>query len=478
MSEAGVVVREVARLKLALDEVASGDMFAARVPIKGTDEVIRSSNVGATREKGEPWHARKPGGKSIWFSWTAPNTGPATFSTAGSDFDTLLAVYTGGRIDQLEPEAASEDSGGYLTSQVQLYAEAGQVYQIAVDGFAGAEGIVVLSWNQGATTVGSPQIITEPEDQIAYVGGKAKFAVVARGRGLTYQWYFNDTRLARATNASLLLTDVSSRHAGNYRVEVGVKDRILSSLSARLEVYHIYSGDPATPELGRDKLEDLAVPPQSLLPVLGRLEPSRQFQPLGSAPSSGFTIVRWGTTGGSSSQSFETGTCGQIGGASQWYRLVLSKPGVCTLSTDGSNFDTLMAVFKETGNLMDPLSDPVACDDNSGADGKTSWLQFAAEKTGSYFVLVDGVDGASGTVKLTTLLEPWIGAGQVDRNAAGDFHFQMEVAKGWIYRIDATTNLDLWVPLINTNAPQGVLDFVDQDWDLYQQKYFRVMPVP
>ncbi len=31
----------------------------------------------------------------MWYSWTAPYSGPAEFSTAGSAFDTLLALHSG-----------------------------------------------------------------------------------------------------------------------------------------------------------------------------------------------------------------------------------------------------------------------------------------------------------------------------------------------------------------------------------------------
>ena len=47
-------------------------------------------NTGATAEAGEP-HA----GNSIWYRWTAPRNMQAEFSTAGSEFDTFLAIYTG-----------------------------------------------------------------------------------------------------------------------------------------------------------------------------------------------------------------------------------------------------------------------------------------------------------------------------------------------------------------------------------------------
>jgi hypothetical protein len=478
VTEAGVVGRQVAELKIAVAEMPVADMFADRRMIRELDNIVRSSNVGATREQGEPRHAGKPGGKSIWFSWKAPSNGQATFSTEGSDFDTLLAVYTGEQVDQLSLEAANEDSGGYLTSKVQCYVEAGQIYQIAVDGFAGAEGTVLLSWNFEPLLFAAPQIIQEPQDQLVPIGGDAKFWVITKGTGLEYQWSFSGIPLLGATNALLVLTHVQPQQAGEYRVRVNRRDRMIDSVSAQLEVYEITAGDPGILETGQDKLEDLMLKAEVLTPTASKLGVLRRIGLMYSAPSSGYTVTRWGSTSGNTTQTYETGTCGQIGGASQWFRLALSKPGLCTLSTEGSNFDTLLAVYKDTGDWMDPLSQPVDCDDNSGADGLTSRLQFSAQSASNYFVLVDGVNGASGTVQLTTTLEPWTEMAHVGTDTNGNFGFQFEVPKGWVFRIDGSTNLQEWLPLLSTNAPQGLLEFIDEDWDAYGERFYRVVPVP
>jgi len=98
----------------------------------------------ATREAGEPNHAGEPGGKSIWWKWTAPSELSVTVDTHGSSFDTLLAVYTGNSVERLQVVAGNDDWGG-PTSQVSFMATAGVEYQIAVDGFDGMGGEVVLN---------------------------------------------------------------------------------------------------------------------------------------------------------------------------------------------------------------------------------------------------------------------------------------------------------------------------------------------
>ena len=121
------------------------DSFRNRFPLAGSSNTLSSLNRLATKEPGEPNHAGNIGGSSIWFSWTAAAPGSVTISTIGSGFDTLLGVYIGSALDQLQPIAADDDNGGNLTSSVSFEAAAGVTYQIAVDGYGGASGTIQLN---------------------------------------------------------------------------------------------------------------------------------------------------------------------------------------------------------------------------------------------------------------------------------------------------------------------------------------------
>lgn len=130
----------------------ANNMFANRLVITGTNIVVTGSSVGATRETSEPYHAGNSGGASVWWSWTAPSSGAATISTAGSSFDTLLGVYTGSSVSALSTIASNDDENsgaGIYTSKVVFDVVANQTYQIAVDGYGGAPGSVQLSVQLG-----------------------------------------------------------------------------------------------------------------------------------------------------------------------------------------------------------------------------------------------------------------------------------------------------------------------------------------
>ncbi len=140
------------------DAPRSNNQFVNRLLLSGTSVQTTGTNVGATRESGEPVHAGVTGGKSVWWSWTATSSGSITISTAGSSFDTTLGVYRGTAVNSLTRVASNDDENfdnGLYTSKLAFNAVAGTTYQIAVDGYEGEAGSIRLSLQQ--TSVRSAQ---------------------------------------------------------------------------------------------------------------------------------------------------------------------------------------------------------------------------------------------------------------------------------------------------------------------------------
>jgi hypothetical protein len=127
----------------------ANDAFPAAAALTGPSGRITGTTLYATREPGEPAHAGNAGGHSVWYRWTAPCRCNFTFETAGSSFDTLLAVYKGSSVSALGKVASNDDvASGTRTSRVRFKASAGVTYSIAVDGKNGAFGPLVLAWRQ------------------------------------------------------------------------------------------------------------------------------------------------------------------------------------------------------------------------------------------------------------------------------------------------------------------------------------------
>ena len=127
------------------------DNFANRTVLVGPTNTVTASNGGATVEPGEPQHAGELGGRSVWWSWTAPTTGTYAASTSGSGFDTLLAVYIGSSLTNLKEVASNDDFNGEPISEVFFRAITGETYQLAVDGFQGTNGTIILNLNPSGT---------------------------------------------------------------------------------------------------------------------------------------------------------------------------------------------------------------------------------------------------------------------------------------------------------------------------------------
>jgi uncharacterized protein DUF4214 len=156
----------------------ANDDFANAQTITGCSGVATGTNVNATMETGEPNHSPDNGGgsRSIWYQWQAPSTGTATITTAGSDFDTVLGVYTGSTVAtavHVTPDPGKDDDGGPdKTSVVNFDATAGVVYHIAVGGYnnsnsGGDVGNVTLHWSEtNCVDTWSPVVLTSSQVEL------------------------------------------------------------------------------------------------------------------------------------------------------------------------------------------------------------------------------------------------------------------------------------------------------------------------
>ena len=82
------------------------DDFDDAVVISGDGGSVEGTNDGASFEASEPGDVSD----SVWYRWTAPSTGPATFMTCGDLFYSALAVYTGSDLASLTYIASSGDA--------------------------------------------------------------------------------------------------------------------------------------------------------------------------------------------------------------------------------------------------------------------------------------------------------------------------------------------------------------------------------
>jgi hypothetical protein len=133
-------------LNWALTPAPSNDSFARAASISGSSGRVRATNVSASYQGGEPLDDRFA---SIWFRYTARGDGQATFTTYGSDIDTVLGAYTGATVETLQEVAVNNNAGGVRQSSITFDVAAGTTYSIQVSTYEFGDektGNVVLNW--------------------------------------------------------------------------------------------------------------------------------------------------------------------------------------------------------------------------------------------------------------------------------------------------------------------------------------------
>ncbi|HEY0050579.1 MAG TPA: VCBS repeat-containing protein, partial [Pyrinomonadaceae bacterium] len=114
---------------------------AEQIPMPNPAFVTTQGDVyQAGSEPGEPQHAEKPGGASLWYKITPTETCVMRFLTSNSNFNTLLAVYTGASVDNLTVVGFNDNRYALTNdSQLEVMLTGGQTYYIAVDSFGGIQ---------------------------------------------------------------------------------------------------------------------------------------------------------------------------------------------------------------------------------------------------------------------------------------------------------------------------------------------------
>ena len=361
---------------------------------------VGANNFGATAELGEPKIAGKPGGASVWVSWTAPTTGLARFDTRGSDFDTTLGIFTNlaptsPSVSNLVSVVGDDDSGNYFNSSVAFNAQGGKEYEIGIDGFYGDTGRVVLNWTLTQTSDQIPIIVTQPQSATVASNASVTLSVTvdtnAAPRSPQYFWLFNGNVMPLATNAALTIPAVTPANVGQYRVFIRFLDQsptnFLLSQPADIQI----NSEGNTSAQAQAKFREATDPASGL-------QPSLVFHPL-AVPVSGFTGTHIYNTYGAASEPGEPNHCGKAGGSPYWFSYQAPANGNLTFDANTPTFTNVLAVYTWPGGDFSTLVSVACASTNNGTGHETA--VFPAKNGTTYYLVVDGLNGAVGIVTLT-----------------------------------------------------------------------------
>jgi len=101
----------------------ANDNFADRIALTGYTNVVPISSTTATAEPGEPNGKNLLLYGSVWFEWTAPETGTVHLYYSGDGYFRQFGVYTGSKLTSLHRI-------GQINTGVTFEAKEGQVFEI------------------------------------------------------------------------------------------------------------------------------------------------------------------------------------------------------------------------------------------------------------------------------------------------------------------------------------------------------------
>ena len=464
---------------------ASDNMSNGMTVRTSTNLTLVHSTFNATAQKGEPLHAGVAGGKSIWWAWKIPTHltargGMLTVDTFGSDFDTLLAVYSGGPngtndVSKLKLLGSNDDDITHPpTSRVKFFVSGNDVFYIAVDGREGVAGNVRLnlSFTVFANVPANDNVelaknlVTAP-DQVSNVGATkqpGEFVHAGNAGGRSVWW-----RIGAGASRNPIRISTSG---STFDTLLAVYTTNFTSRSGPLpppaftNMTLVAANDDASSRTHTSELTFIPPHTQSFVNYWiavdgyngaeGDVKLSVTYLTNATAGDffgeplllSGPSVL---TNGNNVEATIEPGEplhAGRTNAASIWYTWVAPTNGIVSLSTRGSRFDTLLAVYVGT-NLTSLTS--VASNDDDPANPPASALIFNATAGTLYHIAVSGYGNARGGYVLalnqTATFQPRL----ITQWLQGKLWLNVAEAKGAI-AVEVSTNLVNWTVVRTLNG--------------------------
>jgi uncharacterized repeat protein (TIGR02543 family) len=390
------------------------DSFANRLQLAGSHiSNITGSNLGATKEPGEPFHADVIGEKTVWWTWIAPASGGLTLNSHSSAIDTVMAVYTGNSVPGLTLVAANDEDPDFGSeSTVACNVVAGTTYQIAVDGFEGDAGNIkfsldldaafpvpandnfanrrTLTGNSVTTNVSNVGASYEPNEpmHLATFGGKTVWwswtAPASGGVTLTASNSALDTLVAVYTGTSVSNLTFVAGNDEDYYLSEFVDGDSTAYFNVVSGTTYVIAVDGVDGTAGNFQL-------RLLLGAADSVPANNSFA--SSTLISGTNTTVNGSNLGATLEAREPLHRDYYGGSSVWWRWISPGPGMVTIDTSNNIVDapdTLLSVY--TGSSVSNLT-RIASDNNSGGTNWTSLVTFPTKSNVTYRIAVDGCDG-------------------------------------------------------------------------------------
>ena len=488
------------------------DNFENALPLTNRSISTQANNRYATQEIKEPNHAAE-GGQSLWWTWNCTTDGQVTMDTLGSSLDTLLAVYLGDTLTNLTLVEANDDAD-LLHSRVSFTGLPGRNYRIAVDGYRGAHGNIVLNI-VGANPM-SPLVIFCPSDFTVnsfsdVPNPDPDSAFVQSSCGAVTRSFLGQVQLSSGCESFIdrtyqVVDSCQQTNTCTQRITVRSRPEIFNvsiSEAVQSDGYHVsfcasVSGSNLSYEWTVDSQNTVFNFNNCFEAVFPTLDEATHtiglivrnpcgFDGTTTPPittcsaclSRGSPNLLTGNSGGGFGPEIANAPCGTIGGGALWYKLVAYDAGNVTISTEGSPSDTLLTVF--TGSLLFGQFNAVTCNDNVSAANQQSRVNFSAEQGQIYWIAVDPRT-SSPNIRLAIGYQPRIEIAH--HRADGTFELRSSVVPAMPFQVQAATSLSPgetdWSTVLVTNPSPAFpyVHYLEASNTNYTRRFFRLAPGP
>lgn len=366
-------------LRYVIVEPPSNDDFSSSVKLASSGGSVVTSTTFATFQADEPQHAGVlAADHTLWWTWTPAEDTVGFIDTSGSGFDTVVAVYTGNRVDELVEIASINNVGSKQDAFLFFPAQRGVGYRIAIGG-SNADESGTLRFRlepNGEPDLVLPVVnIDSPVSGIVSLGNRIEISGTA----------FDPSPNASGISAVIL------------RVNNQAADNLATGTTEWTSSAFLTPGENTIQALARDFAGNISASEPIRVTYFIADPPNDHFA--NAEVLEGLEGATLGNNSDATKQAGEPLHAGNLGGGSLWYSFTAPEDGVLDLRTRGSNFDTLLAIY--TGEKVADLDFIAANDDVSGAAGVgISQLVQAVRGGVEYSIAVDGFSDQSGRVNL------------------------------------------------------------------------------
>ena len=312
------------------------DNLSCATVLSGTSGSIYGDNTYATLESSEPGTTSIC--RSVWYKVTPAGSGTASFSTSGSNFDTVMTLYrsstssgTYGALTYVSENDDYSDATSYLSSQTMTN---GYTYFVRVAGYWNGScdyGSITFSWS---VSLSAPIVVPGSPTNANATGGT---------NSATISWS------APSSNGGATITSYTATSSpGGYSCTTSSLTCTVAGLSNFVSYTFTVTA--------RNSAGSSAPSVASNSVTLGYANDNL----------SGAIGVSAGTTYSNNSaatvESGEPNHAGVAGGKSMWFRYSSATMKSVSVNTNGSDFDTVLAVYSSTVSSA-----------SSGTLGATVW---------------------------------------------------------------------------------------------------------